>query len=116
MCPHHVFSQNIVELDGTEDFLVVACDGVWDVLTAEEMAQEVWSHFSRGGTKQALARGLIEAARREGSGDNMTVIVHYFHTFQMPTGPPTNQQEVGVVPDTMDVDRAKEDSETAVTD
>lgn len=78
-----------MELDGTEDFLVMACDGVWDVLDAEEMGQEVWKHFSTGGTKQTLARRLIEAARREGSGDNMTVIIHYFHTFQLPTAPPT---------------------------
>ena len=91
--------QTTVELDGTEDFLVVACDGVWDVLSAEEMAQEVWSHFSQGGTKQMLARSLIKAACREGSGDNMTVIVLYFDTFQMPTRPPpvgsTESQEVG---------------------
>ena len=91
--------QTTVELDGTEDFLVVACDGVWDVLSAEEMAQEVWSHFSRGGMKQTLAQALIKAACREGSGDNMTVIVLYFDSFQMPTGPPpvgsTQTQEVG---------------------
>ena len=78
---------------------MVACDGVWDVLNAEEMAQEAWGHFSRGGNKQTLAKGLIEAARREGSGDNMTVIVLYFDSFQMPTAPPPagqqQSQEVG---------------------
>lgn len=75
---------------------MVACDGVWDVLNGEEMAEEVWGHFSRGGSKQTLAKGLIEAARREGSGDNMTAIVLYFDTFQMPTTPPQQQpQEVG---------------------
>ena len=82
-----------MELDGTEDFLVVACDGVWDVLNAEEVGEEVWKHFSGGGRKQTLAQALIEAARREGSGDNMTVIVLYFPTFQMPTGPPDQQSE-----------------------
>lgn len=98
-----------MELDGTEDFLVVACDGVWDVLNAEEMAQEVWGHFSRGGNKQMLAKGLIEAARREGSGDNMTVIVLYFDTFQMPTAPPQQQpQEVGgATEDTVSKDTEK---------
>ena len=77
---------------------MLACDGVWDVLDAEEMAEEVWQHFSGGGTKEMLARQLINAARREGSGDNMTVIIHYFHTFQLPTGPPPRKQtqEVGV--------------------
>lgn len=78
---------------------MVACDGVWDVLNAEEMAQEAGGHFSRGGSKQTLAKGLIEAARREGSGDNMTVIILYFDSFQMPTAPPPagqqQSQEVG---------------------
>lgn len=75
---------------------MLACDGVWDVLDAGEIAQEVWEYFSSGGTKQGLARRLIEAARREGSGDNMTVIIHYFDTFQLPTKPPDKKtQEVG---------------------
>ena len=72
---------------------MVACDGVWDVLNAEEMSEEVWKHFSSGGSKQSLAKTLIDAARREGSGDNMTVIVYFFPTFQMPTGPPGKKEE-----------------------
>lgn len=70
----------------------MACDGVWDVLDAEEMSQAVWKHFSQGGNKQTLAKGLIQAARQEGSGDNMTVIVLYFDTFQMPTAPAASKQ------------------------
>ena len=77
-----------MELDGTEDFLLVACDGVWDVLNAEEISQETEKHFSNGGDKQSLSRALIAAARREGSGDNMTVIILYFPTFQLPSPPP----------------------------
>ena len=69
---------------------MVACDGVWDVLNAEEMSEEVWKHFSSGGSKQSLAKALIDAARREGSGDNMTVIIYFFPTFEMPTSPPGN--------------------------
>ena len=96
---------------------MVACDGVWDVLSSEEMAQEVWSHFSTGGTKQTLAQGLIAAARREGSGDNMTVIILYFDTFQMPTSPPT-KQEVGGANDekTQEVGGTKTDETQEVDD
>ena len=72
---------------------MVACDGVWDVLTCEEMAEEIHGHFHRGGTKQTLARGLIDASRREGSGDNMSVIVLYFDTFQMPSAPKSAASE-----------------------
>ena len=99
-------SQNSVELDGSEDFLVVACDGVWDVLSAEEMGEEVGQHFSSGGTKQSLAQGLIEAAKREGSGDNMTVIVVYFDTFKMPTAPPSKPEVGGDNKETQEVEGA----------
>ena len=95
----HFLSQKSVELDGTEDFLVVACDGVWDVLNAEEMSQEVTKHFTSGGDKNTLAGALIKAARREGSGDNMTVIILYFPTFQLPAAEPeapTQQQNEAV--------------------
>lgn len=62
----------------------MACDGVWDVLNSAEMSEEVTKHFTSGGKKHTLAHALIAAAKREGSGDNMTVIILYFPTFQTP--------------------------------
>ena len=56
---------------------------MWDVLNSEEIVEETYQHFSSGGSKQTLAKAVIDAARREGSGDNMTVIVIYFDTFQL---------------------------------
>ena len=72
---------------------MVACDGVWDVLNCEEMAEEANNHFSSGGSKQNLAKRIVNAARREGSGDNMTVIIVYFETFQMPAAQPAPSGE-----------------------
>jgi len=31
-----------VEMDGSEDFLIVACDGLWDTVTPEEAAETVF--------------------------------------------------------------------------
>ncbi len=80
------------ELDGTEDYLVVACDGIWDVVNGEELTECVHAHFSKGGTKNTVAKAIIEFARSEGSGDNMTAIVVFFSSFQLvPSAGPGSQ-------------------------
>ena len=90
------------DLDGTEDYLLVACDGVWDVLSGEEIVECVSKHLaSPTGSRQSVAKALIQHARAEGSGDNMTVIVSFFSSFSedLTTGalsvdtPPTKTEE-----------------------
>lgn len=34
-----------VEMDGSEDFLVIACDGLWDTVTPEEATEVVFSQL-----------------------------------------------------------------------
>ena len=75
-------------LGGSEDYLLLACDGVWDVLNGDEVAESVYKHLSRGGTKQGVAKAIVDFARSEGSGDNITAIVLFFPTFQL-VAPPT---------------------------
>ena len=76
------------DLDGTEDYLVLACDGVWDVLSGEELHQCVCKHLSSGGSKQAVTKAIVGFARDEGSSDNMTAIVVFFPSFRLPEPPP----------------------------
>lgn len=61
---------------GPQDrFIVVATDGVWDVLTSDEVARTVQGVLASGGTpRQALGRLLAES-RRRGSGDNITIVL-----------------------------------------
>ena len=71
------------DLTGNEDYMVVACDGVWDVLNGEEVVQCVAAHLATPtGSKQAVAKALVECAKNEGSNDNITVIVVYFKGFK----------------------------------
>lgn len=35
-----------VSLDGTEDFLVLACDGLWDFVTEEEAVVAVYEQIA----------------------------------------------------------------------
>ena len=82
------------DLDGTEDYLVVACDGVWDVVSEEEAVKCVTSHLSsEKGSKATVAEALVKFAKSEGSGDNMTAIVVYFKGFQSPEPPKESQSQ-----------------------
>ena len=70
-----------VDLDGTEDFLVVACDGVWDVVNEEEVIDCVKKHFENGGEKKNTSKAIVEFACSEGSGDNLSCITVFFKSF-----------------------------------
>ncbi|XP_054001388.1 serine-rich adhesin for platelets-like [Hylaeus anthracinus] len=65
-----------VHLDGTEDFLVVATDGLTDYLNSSEVLTVLYHEIQRdpSGLKRAH-RILLRWAKREGSKDNITLVV-----------------------------------------
>ena len=67
-----------LELDGTEDFLVLACDGVWDVLDEDTLAEVLRTHIRSGGERQHLGKIVADYCKSQGSSDNITVIVVCF--------------------------------------
>ena len=69
-------------MTGKEDYLVVACNGIWDVVDDQELVECIGNHLSKGKPRHATARALIEFARSEGSGDNMTAIIVFLNTRQ----------------------------------
>lgn len=76
------------DLDGTEDYMVVACDGLWDVLSGQEVVECVDSHLANpDGTKLTVAQSLVMLAKSEGSGDNITAIVVFFKGFDVRAQP-----------------------------
>ena len=76
-----------IELDGTEDYIVLACDGIWDVIRPSKVPQLVYAHLTGGGSKEMVAKSLIDYAKAEGSSDNMTAIVVFFDTFELKEPP-----------------------------
>jgi serine/threonine protein phosphatase PrpC len=61
-----------------EDFLIVACDGLWDVMTDSEAVQLVdqYCHDWNDEEKKArVANYLVNEALRKGTADNVTVVV-----------------------------------------
>lgn len=64
------------ELTGTEDYLLLACDGFFDSVPHEEVAGLVRDLLVQsGGSALHIAEELVAAARERGSRDNITVLV-----------------------------------------
>lgn len=64
------------ELTGSEDYLLLACDGFFDVVPHQEVPGLVQSHLVRQqGSGLQVAEELVAAARERGSHDNITVMV-----------------------------------------
>lgn len=67
-----------VTLDGDEEFLIMACDGLWDTLSPEGVIMFVHrSLVETGGDTKPIAKELVEEAKAHGSNDNITAIVVY---------------------------------------
>ena len=61
------------------EFLVVACDGLWDVMEDQEavdMVRKFVVEDTREKEKE-VARYLVDEALRRGSTDNITVVVYW---------------------------------------
>ncbi|KAL3856759.1 hypothetical protein ACJMK2_011479 [Sinanodonta woodiana] len=68
-----------MELDGTEDYLVLACDGLWDGVEANELPRIVFDHLlETGGDKSDVAKMLVQYAKDHDSSDNITVVLVFF--------------------------------------
>lgn len=77
-------------MTGKEEYLVVACDGVWDVVDDQELVECIRSHLSKGNERHTTAKALVEFARSEGSGDNITAIIVFLNTDTPPSQPPSS--------------------------
>lgn len=69
-----------LHLDGTEDYFVLACDGLWDVLEPHDLPKLVSDHMdSTSDNRSTVAETLVKYARGEGSADNISVVVVFFN-------------------------------------
>ncbi|KAG5327958.1 PPM1E phosphatase, partial [Acromyrmex charruanus] len=65
-----------VPLDGTEDFLIIACDGLWDYVDQRTAALRVYRQVLQNPYDlKHVHQALLQSAKRAGSLDNITVIV-----------------------------------------
>ncbi|XP_029374695.1 protein phosphatase 1E isoform X2 [Echeneis naucrates] len=89
---------NIFPLDGSEDYLILACDGFWDTVGPDEAVRVVSDHLQENaGDTSMVAHKLVASARDAGSSDNITVIVVFLRDPRSPPPTSTEDEEEGVV-------------------
>lgn len=67
------------ELDGSEDYMVLACDGAWDCICKENLPHIIYDHVQKNnGQCSTVAELLVKFASENGSTDNISVIVVFF--------------------------------------
>mmetsp|Transcript_13021 Transcript_13021/g.20101 ORF Transcript_13021/g.20101 Transcript_13021/m.20101 type:complete len:388 (+) Transcript_13021:80-1243(+) len=61
------------------EFLIVACDGLWDVMEDDEAVDAVRAHVAKNGmaSRTDVASVLVDEALERGSTDNVTVVVYW---------------------------------------
>ena len=60
---------------GDDEFVILACDGLWDVTTSQEAVNIAKEGLGSGKPPQDVSADLVNYALRTGSRDNVTVMV-----------------------------------------
>ncbi|KAG0443337.1 hypothetical protein HPB47_015030 [Ixodes persulcatus] len=71
----------------TDEFMVLACDGIWDVLSNEELCQFVRHQLLLTDSLEAVCSAVIDICLYRGSKDNMSIVLVLF------PGAPTVSEE-----------------------
>lgn len=66
-------------LEGDDLFVILACDGVWDVLSHTTACASVLAALQSSNSPQQAAEDLVAEAYAKGSNDNISAIVLTFH-------------------------------------
>ncbi|XP_076307464.1 uncharacterized protein LOC143223402 [Tachypleus tridentatus] len=65
-----------INLDGTEDFVVLGCDGLWDRMTPSDIITSIYCYVKESPNNvENLSSHLVYQAKDKGSSDNITAIV-----------------------------------------
>ncbi|KAI8019028.1 putative protein phosphatase 2C 13 [Camellia lanceoleosa] len=67
-----------IMLTEDDEFLIVACDGIWDVMSNEDAVSLVRHALRRHNDPQQCARELVNEALRLNTADNLTAIIVCF--------------------------------------
>jgi len=67
-----------ITLEPKHDFLILACDGVWDVVTNQAAVDFIGKQRQMGFPAETAANNLCQLAYHKGSTDNISAVVVYF--------------------------------------
>lgn len=79
----------VTPLDGTEKLLVLACDGIWDVLSNDQCIEKIEGYLSQGLTLQQTCEKvtmdcLSKSPYNTPGWDNMTLVIVKFNSYTPP--------------------------------
>ncbi|XP_037913707.1 protein phosphatase 1B isoform X2 [Hermetia illucens] len=66
------------ERDESDEFLVLACDGIWDVMTNEDVCSFIHSRLKITNDLEFISNQVIDTCLHKGSRDNMSIIIIAF--------------------------------------
>jgi len=69
------------EITEQDEFVILACDGLWDEVTDEQAVELTKTFLHKGGAPSKAALMLRDFALLHGSGDNISVIVIFFREY-----------------------------------
>ncbi|XP_043273433.1 protein phosphatase 1B isoform X3 [Venturia canescens] len=64
--------------DDNDEFLVLACDGIWDVMTNEDLCDFIHSRLLLTDDLEAVTNQVVDTCLYKGSRDNMSIILVTF--------------------------------------
>jgi serine/threonine protein phosphatase PrpC len=75
--PHVTAEPDVVSIPVQDDdeFIIVATDGLWDVMDSDEAVEYVRSLLDAGLKRAKVAAHMVEEAIRRGTYDNVTVVI-----------------------------------------
>ncbi|MDR3646283.1 MAG: PP2C family protein-serine/threonine phosphatase [Candidatus Babeliales bacterium] len=75
--PYVISEPEIIEheISPEDEFIILASDGIWDVITSQNAVDLVNNQLSKNMNLNDIAKYLISVALRAGSKDNLTVII-----------------------------------------
>ncbi|XP_071497899.1 protein phosphatase 1B-like isoform X1 [Diadema antillarum] len=68
----------IIDRTDEDEFIILACDGVWDVMTNEELCQFVRSRLALTDNLEEICNQVVETCLQKGSRDNMSIVIVTF--------------------------------------
>lgn len=68
-----------VDIIRDDEFLIIASDGLWDVLSGEEATGRVHQLLGQNKSISEISEELCDLALRLGSSDNVTIVLVQFH-------------------------------------
>ncbi|KAK6937223.1 PPM-type phosphatase-like domain [Dillenia turbinata] len=86
-----------VVLTEDDEFLIIGCDGIWDVMSSQHAVNIVRRGLRRHDNPEHCARDLVMEALRLNTFDNLTVIIVCFTSFdnqEVPPSPSSRQRKL----------------------